>query len=76
MDNVRSTGINADVVHLFHGKDHWHKTIGCAYVGTLVIPWLQIGVKRLAIPVVSIFRARLSLMRGTLQRPALITATT
>jgi hypothetical protein len=33
---IGSTGINADVVHLFHGKDFTGtNTVGCAYIGTL-----------------------------------------
>jgi hypothetical protein len=33
---VRSTGINSDVAHLFHGKDFTGTSaIGCAFVGTL-----------------------------------------
>jgi hypothetical protein len=37
---ISSTGINADVVHLFHGKDFTGTgTIGCAYIGTLCDTW-------------------------------------
>jgi hypothetical protein len=46
---VRQTGINADVVHLFHGKDFTGtSTIGCAYIGTLCNPSRGMRVRALS----------------------------